>query len=238
MPLPKKKLTLLTDDVLAAMTPTKHGGGYLTDEQVPLLEAWRTLDKPDNIKWVCTYYKRRLVINGFSRTREQIGLWPDMSIEQAREAARYRMDLLEEQAKNPPPTAPPMKNRFPKGGRPKRNKRLEREKKAVEELLANAPVLTDEERDRYEQLMLVLMDAHDRAAKGKGAERHDTGADFENQPSAIIMDQVGDGFAVGQALKKLSESMKLPWERARKERLDAIVYVAASIIWKDGGGKV
>ncbi len=97
--------------------------------------------------------------------------------------------------------------------------------------------MTDAERDRYQSLMLVMMDAHDRASTGKGQERHDNGADFENQASAIIMDQVGDDFALGQAMKKLAESRKMSWSAGRNERLDAMVYIAASIIWKDQGGK-
>lgn len=233
---PSKKRTNLTDEVLSAMVPTKNGAGLLNDEQVPLLTAWRTTAKSDKVRFVCSYKPRRLVVDGYARAREQLGLWPDMTIEEARDKARQRMVMIEEQ-KAHPIDAPPFRKHRKHQPRMVRSKIKKRSKAELEALLAPEIPLTDEQRDRYERLMLVMMDAHSRASEGKGAERHDNGANFEDQPTAIIMDQVGDGFALGQAMKKLVESRKLDWERARNERLDAMVYIAASIIWKDQGGK-
>jgi hypothetical protein len=45
-----------------------------------------------------------------------------------------------------------------------------------------------------------------------------------------ICDLVGDGFALGQAIKKIQESQRLPHEAAEKELLGAIVYVAGAVV--------
>jgi hypothetical protein len=81
----------------------------------------------------------------------------------------------------------------------------------------------------YETLAVALDAALLQAAAGKGAERHADGQPFERQPmSAELQAQGHPGFAIGQARKKLLESLRLPPERAAAECLGAIVYAAAA----------
>lgn len=82
----------------------------------------------------------------------------------------------------------------------------------------------------YEMLGDVLSRAFDQAASGKGAERHAQGELFENQPMQVIADMVGIGFPLGQAIKKMQESQRLPHEAAIRELLGSIVYIAGAII--------
>ena len=81
----------------------------------------------------------------------------------------------------------------------------------------------------YEALAAALDAALVQAAAGKGAERHADGQPFERQPlCAELLAQGHPGFAIGQARKKLLESLRLPPERAAAELLGAIVYAAAA----------
>ena len=83
----------------------------------------------------------------------------------------------------------------------------------------------------YADLEAVLNKAYAQAAEGKGKERHaGDSKDFKDNPMFKIIDMVGEGFALGQAIKKIEESRRLPIEMAVNERLGAIVYIAASII--------
>jgi hypothetical protein len=98
------------------------------------------------------------------------------------------------------------------------------------------------DKEHFEQ---VLGDACSQVFEGKGEERHGHGGKFENQPWKLITDNVGTGFVVGQAMKKLMElktfssssiDEKLrPKEYAawRREALGAIVYVAMAIMYRD-----
>lgn len=89
----------------------------------------------------------------------------------------------------------------------------------------------------YEALVRVLERAVLRSSQGKGKERHANGKPYTEQPIMQIGRIVGEGFAVGQALKKIEESMKMVDERAVNERLDAICYLAASILLIEEGGR-
>jgi len=84
----------------------------------------------------------------------------------------------------------------------------------------------------YEALGLVLGEAVAQAARGKGAERHaESGEKFSDQLIMSIPKRLGPGgecFCLGQALKKICESRRLPPDRARAEILGAINYLAAS----------
>jgi hypothetical protein len=82
----------------------------------------------------------------------------------------------------------------------------------------------------YEPLAEVLQQALDQAQAGKGKERHANGKPFVDQPILEITRNVGDGYPVGQATKKLWESQRLGTDAAIAERLGAINYIAASII--------
>jgi hypothetical protein len=82
----------------------------------------------------------------------------------------------------------------------------------------------------YESLSDVLSLAIQQAATGKGKERHATGEPFDKQPICNISRQVGVGFALGQAMKKIQESTRMDKVAGTFELLGAINYIAAAII--------
>lgn len=90
----------------------------------------------------------------------------------------------------------------------------------------------------YEALGLALGEAMAQAARGKGADRHaEKGEPFSDQLIMSIPKRLGPGgecFCLGQALKKICESRRLPPDRARAELLGAVNYVAAA--WSLLGG--
>lgn len=90
----------------------------------------------------------------------------------------------------------------------------------------------------YESLGLALGEAVSQASRGKGAERHaESGEKFSGQLIMSIPKRLGLGgecFCLGQALKKICESRRLPQARARAELLGAINYLAAA--WSLLGG--
>lgn len=88
----------------------------------------------------------------------------------------------------------------------------------------------------------VLVEVYEEIAgpEGKGFQRHGKGISLENQPWVKITENVGDGFLLGQALKKIFELKgKDPeitpesYKAWRKEILGAIVYLTFAILWKD-----
>ena len=84
----------------------------------------------------------------------------------------------------------------------------------------------------YEQLQHVLRAALEQAAVGKGHERHATGQAFEDQPMQLISQLLGDNHGLAfQAVKKIQESLRLPADRAERELLGAINYIAGMIIY-------
>lgn len=87
------------------------------------------------------------------------------------------------------------------------------------------PLLPD-----YAELIDVLERAVEQAAIGKGNERHATGQPFVDQPMQQLISLYGPGFALGQAAKKSQEAMRLPRDRAVRELLGAINYIAGAVI--------
>ena len=87
----------------------------------------------------------------------------------------------------------------------------------------------------YEVLGAILQEALNQSALGKGVERHrnHAGQAWHEQPILTIQHIVGSGFATGQALKKIDESMRMEKVAGRKELLGAIVYLAAAIHYED-----
>ena len=85
----------------------------------------------------------------------------------------------------------------------------------------------------YESLGSVLAEAVEQASGGKGAERHAYSSEpFSGQLIREIPFRLGPGgecFCLGQAVKKIYESRRLPPARARAELLGAVVYVAAAV---------
>ena len=86
------------------------------------------------------------------------------------------------------------------------------------------------EEDPYISLRYVLELAVDQAANGKGKERHANGEPFDQQKICKISRAVGVGFALGQALKKVEESIRLDKDAGLREILGAINYLAAAYI--------
>ena len=85
----------------------------------------------------------------------------------------------------------------------------------------------------YEPLAMVLRAALDQAQHGKGKDRHANGKPFDRQPILEIGRMVGQGYPLGQAMKKAQESMRLPPDRAKAELLGAINYLAAAYLLLD-----
>ena len=86
----------------------------------------------------------------------------------------------------------------------------------------------------------VFADVLDQVTKGKGSERHGEtedgrGLTFSEQPIMIITRYVGNGYPLGQAMKKLSEVPALMKHKGRdaayKEILGAIAYAAAAALY-------
>ena len=87
--------------------------------------------------------------------------------------------------------------------------------------------------DNYASLSNVLRRAYNQASSGKGQERHGQDLPFAKQPMQLIQDLCGEGFALGQAMKKMQESQRLPHDAAIRELLGAINYIAGAIIHKE-----
>lgn len=91
--------------------------------------------------------------------------------------------------------------------------------------------LSNFEAGPFDELALVLMDAFDQAASGKGQERHGGNKPFTEQPIFLIEQLVGPGFNAGQAIKKTQEALRMAAQgepgKARHELLGAIVYLAS-----------
>jgi len=85
----------------------------------------------------------------------------------------------------------------------------------------------------YVSLSKVLRRAYDQAAVGKGAERHAKDLPFTEQPMQRLQELYGVGFALGQAGKKMQESMRLPHYAAIRELLGAINYIAGAVIYME-----
>lgn len=88
----------------------------------------------------------------------------------------------------------------------------------------------------FDDLALVLSQAFDQAAFGKGVAHHGLGQPFAAQPMQQLIRINGLGFATGQAGKKASEALRMlasansSPEAAVDELLGAIVYLAGAVI--------
>lgn len=83
----------------------------------------------------------------------------------------------------------------------------------------------------YDDLFWVLMDAYDRASKGKGHQRHSRGEPFNQQWILRGSRRFGAGSLNYQIGKKNEEIESLETTEAKiKELLDIMVYAAAEII--------
>jgi len=81
----------------------------------------------------------------------------------------------------------------------------------------------------YTKLKDVFDAAFYQASEGKGKERHANEKTFEDQPIFWIEENF-PSFQLGQAVKKIHESQRLPVDAAIKELYGALVFIAAKII--------
>jgi hypothetical protein len=81
----------------------------------------------------------------------------------------------------------------------------------------------------YTKLGRVLASCYNQAAKGKGNDRHASGQPFEEQP-IIWVEREFKSWQLGQAVKKIHESQRLPPDRAIEELKGAVIYLCAHII--------
>jgi len=82
----------------------------------------------------------------------------------------------------------------------------------------------------YRPLMEVLLRAAQQAAYGKGFIRHSDGKPFMEQPWRRSACLFGSGFLLGQADKKIEESLRLDVNPSVQELLGAIVHLSMAII--------
>ena len=82
----------------------------------------------------------------------------------------------------------------------------------------------------YGPLMRVLLRAAQQAAYGKGLRRHSDGKPFMEQPWRRSARLFGKGFLLGQADKKIEESLRLDSDSSVEELLGAIVHLSMAII--------
>jgi hypothetical protein len=88
-------------------------------------------------------------------------------------------------------------------------------------------------KDNYKELKKVLDMALSQASEGKGKERHANNEPFEDQ-LIFTIEKLVKSFQLGQAIKKIVESQRLPKERAQAELLGAINYICAHFIQLNG----
>ena len=86
----------------------------------------------------------------------------------------------------------------------------------------------------YADLWSVLLDVYHQVSEGKGAERHGGGKAFKDQPMQRLIALYGEGFALGQAAKKMQEAQRMEPEAARRELLGAMAYIAGAVVYRDG----
>lgn len=91
----------------------------------------------------------------------------------------------------------------------------------------------------------ILKEVLHQVFEGKGQERHGHGLNLEQQPWKTITDNVGTGFVLGQAMKKLMELKTfIPKEDTpeennkalaawKREAIGAIVYTVFAIMYKE-----
>ncbi len=86
--------------------------------------------------------------------------------------------------------------------------------------------------EEYAALHDVLMRAYKYVSEGKGKERHaGNGERFEDQQIVQLGVWMGSNhFQLGQAIKKLLESTRLPPKQAIHEIIGAIGYAAAGVV--------
>ena len=89
---------------------------------------------------------------------------------------------------------------------------------------------------RYEELRRVMWMAYDQATTGKGDIRHADILKWQNQMSLRITRMVGIGFPLGQALKKIEESLRLKKDDQIQELLGAVNYLLKAICYLDNWG--
>lgn len=100
--------------------------------------------------------------------------------------------------------------------------------------------------DHFREVMLACVE---QITNGKGNQRHGSDVPFEDQPWRLISDNVGEGFVIGQAIKKLMELKAHnqamitnegspgkyfeSYGKWKADALGAIVYTVMAIMYKE-----
>lgn len=86
----------------------------------------------------------------------------------------------------------------------------------------------------------VLSEVCEQVFEGKGKDRHGHGDTFSQQPWVAITRNMGDGFVLGQAMKKLMELRSFPNDQTQsslhrwtREAVGAVVYIIMGIMWRE-----
>jgi len=89
----------------------------------------------------------------------------------------------------------------------------------------------------YGKLAIALQEALNQAQLGKGKDRHANNNEAFEEQLIMVIERLGVGFQLGQAIKKICESVRLDKDRSISELMGAINYIAAHIIYlKNGNG--
>ena len=89
----------------------------------------------------------------------------------------------------------------------------------------------------YNFMNIIFKWCYREASAGKGFKRHGSNVPFQHQITYTIMNSQGVGFALGQAMKKLDESKRLPKKKKIKELIGAINYIVFAIFFIIREGK-
>ena len=210
------KAVELTDEMINSLPQSKHIYDFKYDSKVPGLAVRRThTNKPPSFHLLLDKRTREAAS---AMTGRKVGQYATIGYVSLSEARRLAEELRA--TYNIAVAKMAASQKFVPDGAPNIPQDI---------LVAKVPV----ENPNYDSLLNVLMDAYGQATQGKGAARHGEGVDFEDQDMFAIMDRVGVGFPLGQAIKKLCEGRRLNVAACRQEWLGAIVYIAGAICWLD-----
>lgn len=100
----------------------------------------------------------------------------------------------------------------------------------AEEVVASIERYLSEVPKGYEELYKEAQLACQQSSHGKGKERHANGRPFKKQPIMTRTKVFGVGFPLGQASKKIEESLKFDPDRQIHELHGAVNYILAACV--------
>lgn len=211
------KAVEFTDEFLKNLPVATHLWDFQYDKELPALAVRRTkAGGPVTFHLITNKDQRDSCLELLQMKVGAYVTIGEMPLAEARQKAKQLLDIYNGAA---------LRRRLARAGLPTAKTDIK-----PEAILEEKPKVSE---PNYDKLMDILMDAYSQAAMGKGAVRHANGLNFEDQDMLAIMDRVGDGFGLGQAIKKLCEGRRLDRASARREFLGAIVYIAGTILWMD-----